>query len=147
MAENQNASKNIMLITALVAIVLTVIAWPLAMLGKNWQNSADDDNAEVRIQPIAKIEMRTDGAKSDGTPRSGETVFNTVCKACHDAGLLGAPKPTDKAAWAPRLATGNAALMNSILKGKNSMPARGGSSDLSDEELSSALDYLIQLAK
>ena len=70
-----------------------------------------------------------------------------MCAVCHASGLAGAPKPGDKAAWAPRLATGAAALLASATNGKNAMPARGGATDLSDAELKAAVEYLIGKAK
>jgi cytochrome c5 len=54
-----------------------------------------------------KLELAKAAAvKSDGKPRDGATVYNAVCMACHASGAAGAPKAGDKAAWAPRLATG-----------------------------------------
>ena len=76
-----------------------------------------------RIQKVGSVTVR------DNTPhaaRSGEEVFKASCTACHTSGALGSPKFGDAAAWAPRIATGYAALLQSALKGKNSMPAQGG---------------------
>ena len=85
--------------------------------------------------------------KSDGKPRTGEMVYNTVCKACHEAGVAGAPKTGDKAAWGPRIATGLAALLKSASDGKNAMPPKGGAADLTDAELKAAVEYLTGKAK
>ena len=74
-------------------------------------------------------------------------VYNTICKACHDAGVAGAPKTGDKAAWAPRIATGSAAMLKSVINGKNAMPPRAGDTSLSDDELKAALEYLVGKAK
>jgi cytochrome c5 len=38
--------------------------------------------------------------------RSGAEVFQQACAMCHAAGLAGAPKAGDKAAWKPRIAQG-----------------------------------------
>ena len=143
----QNSSRSIMMITIAVAVVLVVVVWPLAQLGKG--NSAADagDDAELRILPVARVEMQQARPKGDGKPRDGETVYKTVCSACHATGLAGAPKTGDKAAWAPRIATGMAALLASATNGKNAMPARGGAADLSDDELKAAVEYLTGQAK
>ena len=85
--------------------------------------------------------------KSDGKPRDGATIYSSVCTACHAAGVLGAPKTGDKAAWAPRIASGIAALLKNAASGKGSMPPRGGAADLSAGELKAAVEYLVGKAK
>lgn len=141
-----NSSRTIMWITVAVAALLILIVWPLSMIGKAPMEAGGDD-AELRIQPVARVEMQKVAAPTDGKPRSGETVYNTICKACHEAGVAGAPKAGDKAAWAPRIATGIEALLKSATNGKNAMPARGGAADLTDDELKAAVEYLVGKAK
>lgn len=147
MAEKQNSSQSILLVTVVVAIVLTLIIWPLSMLGKGDTSSGSADEAEVRVQPVARVEMQKAAPVSDGKPRDGATVYKAICSACHLAGLAGAPKTGDKAAWAPRIATGMDALLKSATNGKNAMPARGGAADLTDDELKAAVEYLIEKSK
>ena len=77
----------------------------------------------------------------------GKKVYDTVCMACHATGVAGAPKFGDKAAWAPRLKTGNDALYASSLKGKAAMPAKGGNTALSDAEVKAAVDYMTSAAR
>lgn len=147
MAESQNTSRMIMMITIALAIILIIVIWPLSLLGKGDAQSASSDDAELRIQPVARVEMQKAIVKSDGKPRDGLTVYNTVCKACHEGGIAGAPKTGDKSAWSTRLASGNAALLKSATNGKNAMPARGGAMDLSDAELKAAVDYLVSKSR
>ncbi len=71
-----------------------------------------------------------------GTPRA---IVARINKDFNDA--LGSPKLGDKAAWAPRIATGNAALLLSAMKGKNAMPPQGGG-DYQDIEIARAVVYL-----
>ena len=144
--KQQYSSRAIMTITIVVAAVLVVVVWPLSMMGKG-DTTAGNDDAELRIQPVARVEMQKAAVKSDGKPRDGATVYNTLCSACHATGVAGAPKTGDKAAWAPRIATGSAALLKSATEGKNAMPARGGAADLTDAELKAAVDYLVGKAK
>lgn len=143
----QNPSRTIMMITIAVAVVLVVLVWPLSMIGKGDTQVDASEDAELRILPVARVEMQKAQPKSDGKPRDGETVYKTVCTACHAGGLAGAPKTGDKAAWAPRIATGMDALLKSATNGKNAMPARGGAADLSDAELKAAVEYLVGKAK
>ncbi len=147
MAKPAYSSRTIMLITIAVAIVLTVIIWPLSMIGKGDPVAGSADDAELRILPVARVEMRKAAAPSDGQPRSAEAVYNTICKACHEAGVAGAPKTGDKAAWAPRIATGMATLVKVATEGKNAMPPRGGDATLTDAELKAAVEFLVGKAK
>ena len=149
MAE-QHSSKSIMWAVIGVAIVLIAIIFPLTV--KHSTSAADaaggNDEADVRIQPVAKFELAKAAAPAaDGKPKDGLTVFNTVCGACHNTGAAGSPKAGDKAAWAPRIAQGKEALYKSALGGKNAMPPRGGSADLSDAEVKAAVDHMVGLAK
>lgn len=86
-------------------------------------------------------------ATAGSDPAIGKKAYESVCVACHLTGLAGAPKPGDKAAWKPRIAQGMDTLYSSVLKGKNAMPARGGSPTLSDADIKAAVDYLVGLAK
>jgi cytochrome c5 len=81
-------------------------------------------------------------AKADG-----KKVYDTVCTICHGAGVAGAPKFGDKAAWAPRLKTGMDALYASSIKGRNAMPPKGGNPALADAEVKAAVDYMTATAK
>lgn len=65
---------------------------------------------------------------------------------CHAAGVAGAPKPGDKADWGPRIAQGKETLYKHAIEGytgsKGMMPARGGSTSLSDADVKAAVDYM-----
>ena len=76
----------------------------------------------------------------------GEALYKQACVACHAAGVAGAPKFGDKAAWAPRIAQGTAQLVQSVLKGKGAMPPKGGTS-ASEAEIRAAVDYMVSAAK
>lgn len=76
----------------------------------------------------------------------GKAVYDKTCVACHASGVANAPKFGDKAAWAPRIATGRDALIASVTKGKGAMPPKAGA-DLKDEDIQAAVDYLVSAAK
>jgi len=148
MAQAKHSSQAILMATIVVAILLIVVVWPLSMMGKGSAPAAANDEAEARIQPVAKFELASaPAAKSDGKPRDGATVYNSVCMACHGSGAAGAPKAGDKAAWAPRIATGMPALLKSATNGKNAMPPKGGAADLTAAELKGAVEHLVGLSK
>ena len=77
----------------------------------------------------------------------GEATYKQACAVCHAAGVAGAPKLDDKAAWGPRLAKGMDTLYASGLKGKGAMPAKGGNPSLADAEVKAAVDYMVAHAK
>lgn len=76
----------------------------------------------------------------------GKKVYEQVCAACHAAGVAGAPKFGDKAAWAPRLKEGMDAVHNFALKGKGVMPPKGGYAG-PDADVVAASDYMANAAK
>ena len=98
---------------------------------------ARDKALAGRIQKIGSVEIRD----ANRVLKSGEEVFKAVCTGCHTAGVAGAPKFGDAAAWAPRIKTGFDALLHSALKGKGNMPAQGGG-DLDDLEVANAVVYM-----
>lgn len=77
----------------------------------------------------------------------GEALYKQSCAVCHAAGVAGAPKLTDKAAWGPRIAKGTATLYASALKGKGAMPAKGGNPSLADADVKTAVDYIVAQVK
>jgi cytochrome c5 len=77
---------------------------------------------------------------------NGEGLYKQACVACHAAGVAGAPKFGDKAAWAPRIAQGVPALVQSAVKGKGAMPPKGGSA-ASEAEIRAAVEYMVNAAK
>ncbi len=131
-----------------VAVVLIAIIYPLT--NKSFKSAADsgagNDEAEMRIQPVAQFELAKAAPAASG-PKDGASIYNTVCGACHNTGAAGAPKVDDKGAWAPRVAQGKEALYKSALNGKNAMPAKGGAGDLSDAEIKATVDYILTKVK
>lgn len=82
-------------------------------------------------------------------PVDGGKVYAKVCVACHAVGVSNAPKLGDKAAWAPRIAKGPDALLQSALhgvKGTAMMP-RGTCASCSDAELKAAMEYMVSQAQ
>ncbi|MBP6204242.1 MAG: cytochrome c5 family protein [Azonexus sp.] len=147
MAE-QHSSKSIMWVTIIVATVLIAIVYALTVNkgSSTAKTSSAADEADIRIQPVAKFELAKAEAPAASGPRDGATIYNTVCGACHNTGAAGAPKIDDKAAWASRLASGKDALIKSVTNGKGAMPAKGGAT-LSDAEIKSVVEYVMGKAK
>ncbi len=77
----------------------------------------------------------------------GKKIYEGGCVVCHGAGIAGAPKFGDKAAWAPRIKTGMDTLYATAIKGKGAMPPKGGNPALTDEQMKAAVDYMVAAAK
>ena len=105
-------------------------------------SSAAPATATVAVPPPAAPQKSAAAAGND----LGKKTFDSVCTACHTAGVAGAPKFGDKAAWAPRIAQGKNTLYNAALHGLRAMPAKGGNPSLSDEQVKAAVDYMVAVA-
>ena len=77
---------------------------------------------------------------------AGEALYKQACAVCHAAGVAGAPKLGDKAAWAPRLAAGVDGLTASAIQGKGAMPPKGGSA-ASDADIQAAVAFMLEAVK
>ena len=97
--------------------------------------------------PAMVAAAATAPAPAPATNDVGEKLYKHACAACHVAGVAGAPKFADKAAWAPRIATGMDALVASVVAGKGIMPAKGGAAGASDADLRAATQYMVDAAK
>ncbi len=102
---------------------------------------ADDEGANARILPVARVELAAAGGAAAGS-RSGEQMFQAACNGCHGSGDLGAPKVGANADWAPRLSKGLDGLLKAAVNGIRAMPAKGGVADATDAELARAIVYM-----
>ncbi len=100
---------------------------------------AGDMQAAVaqRIQKVGMVEIRD----ANRPLKAGAEVYAVQCAACHTAGVAGAPKLGDAAAWAPRIQTGYEALLTSALKGKGAMAPQGGG-EFEDAEIGRAVVHM-----
>lgn len=110
------------------------------MLGGVTEQDVERGVAE-RIRKVGTVEIRD----ANRPLASGEQVFKAQCSACHTAGVAGAPKFGDAAAWAARIKTGFDALVQSALKGKGAMPPQAGG-DFNDTEVARAVAYMANAA-
>jgi cytochrome c5 len=97
-----------------------------------------DEPQAVAEPPAADKPADTQTASADG-----QKIYQTSCQACHAAGIAGAPKLGDKAAWAPRIAKGNDALLSSVKNGLKAMPPKGTCMSCSEDELRAAVEYMV----
>ena len=102
------------------------------------------------------LAIKAPGPAAAGTaevaiPKNGTELFEQTCSACHGQGIAGAPRAGDKAAWAPRIAQGKAVLDDHAIHGftgsAGTMPPKGGRTDVSDDLVKQAVDYMLKLAQ
>jgi cytochrome c5 len=112
---------------------------------------AGQDNSALAIKADAGAGAAGSAGAGPALPKSGDETFQQVCSTCHGAGIAGAPKAGDKAAWGPRLAKGKDVLYDHALKGftgtSGVMPAKGGRADLTDDLVKAAVDHMVDMAK
>lgn len=142
MSANKSSQTLTKLAVALLVPVVAIIA-----LVKSFGSSGSDpalltqEAIEERIAPVAQYHGVFAEAKKE--PLSGQQVYKNICMSCHEAGLAGAPKNGDSAAWAPRIAQGEATVVKHAIDGFNTMPARGGNPNLSDLEVHRAVVFMV----
>lgn len=97
--------------------------------------------------PAAVAATATAGVDAAAPAANGESTYKSACSVCHGAGIAGAPKLGDKAAWATRLTQDTAVLHRHAIEGFKGaagvMPAKGGRVDLPDDAVIAAVDYMI----
>ena len=120
-------------------------------------------SVQERLQPVAAVavagqdntalKIKSTGPETTAAavPKDGTAAYETACIACHGAGIAGAPKVGDKAAWGPRIAQGKDTLYNHALHGfqgkSGVMPAKGGRADWPDDLIKQAVDHIVELNK
>ena len=154
--EKQAAFIRIISIVMAALVAFTLFCMMTArLLGVGALSVADDPilRADVmtRIAPVGSVRTAADAAAEEqaagatvAASQSAEDIVQGVCASCHLAGVAGAPKLDDEAAWAERRSAGLDALTASVVNGKGAMPARGGT-DLSDAELRAAVAHMVGL--
>jgi cytochrome c5 len=137
----------------LIVVVMLAFAIPIALIVSLSQLVTDmkpPGNAEADSQLLSRIKPFGEVTMADATsPKgnlTGEQVFQSLCKTCHEAGIAGAPKVGDKAAWDVSIKKGYETLVqhaiNGIQEAGKAMPPKGGNPDLSDGEVQRAVVYM-----
>jgi cytochrome c5 len=107
-------------------------------------NALTPEAVAKRLQPVGHVEFGAGGGAAGS--KSGEEVVKTVCAACHQTGVAGAPKLGDKAAWAPRIREGLNEMVKDAIKGVRGMPPKGGNPSLTDDEVARAVVFIANQA-
>jgi cytochrome c5 len=171
--EDHQHSSPIKTPQQLVIVVVLAFVVPIALIVLVTQlvtgvpHSAGDDAAvRARIAPVGTVQVGASAAAPAATgaaaaavatvaakagPADGKKVYDGACVACHGAGIAGAPKVGDKAAWATRIAQGANVLYDHAIKGFQGkggvMPPKGGAMQLTDAEVKAAVDTMVAASK
>ena len=153
MSQGSKGSTKLMIaIWAVIMIFIGLKAYNTSSQDLANENIQIDSATLERIKPIGEVNIDSSSAvastlTSNQTERSGEEVYNTKCQVCHTPGLNGAPKYASLEDWAPRIERGIDDLVMVAITGKGGMPARGACMDCSDNEIKSAVQYIIDSTK
>ncbi len=153
---NDSTFGRLFIIMIIAMTIMTVIIVALAIWAASDVNSRLDERSSLentnavaeRISPVGQFSATTVAAAPAvaAAPLSGEQAYAS-CAACHANGTLNAPIVGDQAAWSQRLAKGIETLYTNAIGGIGSMPAKGGNSALSDDDVRKAVDYMLEQSK
>ena len=104
----------------------------------------------VRIIGVALlVPFLSAGCAPDGP--SAPAAYVISCMPCHGDGLGGAPKTGDQDDWASRISKGMAKVRTNAIDGFEGstgvMPVKGGRVDLSDDEITALVDYMVEASR
>jgi cytochrome c5 len=140
--------------TVLFGIFFICIIAASMISGRDEPDPAAVALVEERIKPVAKVVtdpaalVKVSATAATREPLSGEQLNSQLCAGCHNAGVLGAPKTGDKAAWAAAqsAAGGLDGLVRSVVNGKGAMPPKAGDTSLTEDEIRAAVEVLLKKA-
>jgi cytochrome c5 len=142
------------------SLLACALALPAALMAAGAAVAAtgatSDPAVLERIAPVGKV--RVSEATADQTQAqplllaeagadAGKATYDKACAMCHGSGMAGAPKLGDKDAWAPRIAQGMDTLSAHAIGGFKGMPAKGGNTSLSDDDVKAAVQYMVGASK
>ncbi len=151
---NQQDRSFLLVFTAIMGglVLITAAIFLLARLVGVFAEYIPDDGsrlaaaAENRIKPVGRVVLAGDPdapqaveAGMGAGSLSADQIVAQNCAACHQAGVLEAPKIGSKEDWEPRMEKGLDTLVSNAINGINQMPARGGNPNLSDEDIRASL--------
>ena len=104
--------------------------------------------SEVAQVPV-DVETLADTELADVHP--GKETYDQFCHICHAVGVGGAPKIGDGTEWEDRIGNGFESMLANAINGMNSetgvMPPKGGFAQLSDGEVSVAVEYMVEASE
>lgn len=137
----------------ILLIALAYFASTFETAGQEARQAHERDRAEARLRPVgavredgeaAPVALAEDDEEEDEVLSASE-VNEAACMACHDSGVQDAPITGDTDAWQALYdEKGLDELVDNAINGIGAMPARGGDSSLSDEEIRETVIYILE---
>lgn len=143
-------------------VVLTVVVFVAARMVANVSDDQPEDAARIqtaiedRIKPVGSVAVLDPNAPAEAAAteapapaptaaatQSPEQIVTQVCAACHQAGVLNAPKIGAKEDWEPRMAQGLDTLVSHAVNGFNAMPANGGNPNLTEDDIRASTLWML----
>ncbi|WP_373054621.1 c-type cytochrome [Thioalkalivibrio sp.] len=148
-----DTGNKVLLFIASLALLATVLflvsqlaGWVAEMTGSKAEAVSEERIAQ-RIAPIGKVVSGEVDTEAEPADLSAGDIYSNVCAACHDDGVSGAPIKGETDEWSNRLNDkGLETLFDHAINGFNEMPARGGDSSLTDEQVRDAVAYMLDEA-
>ena len=101
--------------------------------------------------PLAVFLLTACSPGDSGSAGPPPAIYTSSCAPCHADGLGGAPIVGDSADWETRVAKGMRKVRENGINGFEGatglMPPKGGRTDLSDEEINSLVDYMVEASR
>lgn len=155
--------RNFSLVVGALAVMMVIFIIAARIIGIDESMDAEQRAASVaeRTEPMGEVyvageeedtgamaEAETGAGADGGTGNVGKDVYDSLCVSCHGSGIPGIPQMGDADAWAPRIAQGNETLYENAINGFTGesgmmMPPKGGNTDLSDDDVKAAVDYIV----
>jgi len=149
-----------LVLVALAAFTLIIIA-VAATINSTREPSENTARTEARLERLAPVagvfsgdtgraaaQAAVEAAAAAGPnvafdgSLDGQMIYEQACGTCHEIGAAGAPQLV-ASAWDSRLDQGRDVLVEHAINGIGTMPAKGGRSDLSDEQVAASVDYML----
>jgi len=83
----------------------------------------------------------------DASISKAERMYNDSCKLCHATDSMGAPAVGDIGSWGTVMAKGLDAVVHNAVAGVGGMPPKGGNMDLSDADVKSIVEFMVDSSK
>ena len=116
------------------------------------ENCRDPKDIKI-LSEVASSTTVQGGLKDESMSKSmdqhaGQATYEQYCSICHAIGVAGAPKIGDALNWEPRIEKGIDRLISNAINGVTSntgtMPPKGGFAQLTDNEVSTAVHYMVE---